>query len=75
MCFVSSSATSASFKESEDVAAAAASDAVVVSDDDEDGSEGVAATSFLRKLMKPNEYSVRTRQTEMTKASMIVFFF
>ena len=42
---------------------------------DGEGSEGVAATIFLRKLMKPSEYRVSTRQTEMTKASIIVFFF
>ena len=47
----------------------------MLSDDYEDGSEGVAATIFLRKLMKPSEYRVKTRQTEMTKASIIVFFF
>ena len=51
------------------------SEAVLLLSDDEDGSEGVAATIFLRKLMKPSEYSVSTRQTEMTKASIIVFFF
>ena len=39
------------------------------------GTLGTTETSFLMNAMTPSEYKVITKQTEITKARMTVFFF